>query len=158
MSFLNNQSEPAPPPSPIQKSHQIPGFARICRSGPWQSGGSSCSICSILATPLLLSHDDSTINTYRLICIIIIIINFHPRVVGLCGGASVSVYNYHMAAGATGGVQIGDGNTMYVSSGTAGPATRPHHRRPQHQQQQPARGRRHTGRPKIQINGTTSSS
>jgi len=43
-------SYPAASPPPKKKS-------RICanyKSGPWRSGGSNCSICSVLATPLRL--------------------------------------------------------------------------------------------------------
>ena len=50
---LSKVSETAslpPPPSPLQKSHQI---CTICRSGLWHSGGGgSCTICSILAAPV----------------------------------------------------------------------------------------------------------
>jgi len=50
--FSYKQSETAS----LQKCYRIPGFVRICRSGPCQfgGGGSSGSICSILATPLPL--------------------------------------------------------------------------------------------------------
>ena len=47
VSVLNKQSDSFP--SPLQKSNRI---CTICRNGPRQSGGSRCSICSILATPL----------------------------------------------------------------------------------------------------------